>query len=667
MLTQLRRWIWPALFTAALVACWFAVQLTGALNSAIIGDPGGFVRWSIPVVRLVAQGAAALTIGFLVCGTMFLPGITSRQKKLKINISRPIIKAARFAAFAAGVWVVANIFLIILQFAKISGQPISEPGFTETFIANYWSIIPLRMLILSTACAATVAVVSAITLRYNTIAWMLGLALAALWPIALTGHSAGSTQHELAVTALAFHLVAATLWVGGLIALGVLYSSYSSDFRVVTQRYSWMAGLCWITITGSGLLLASTRLSSTQLFSSYGIIVLLKLMLGLGLGLAGFIHRRYSLARLSGNGTTAKSRGRSKPIAYLVIGELISMACAFGLATGLALSSPPKKAAEIVNSTVELTGYPMPDQLKASTFLGLWRMELFWLLVAVALAGLYLVGVIRLRKRGDSWPWLRVFSFLIGCFILLWITNAGPSIYARVLFSSHMLAHMTVTMIVPPLLVLGAPATLALRTLPARKDGSRGAREWLLSILHSRFLGFLSHPIVTPILFAGSLIAFYYTPLFELSLTTHTGHLLMYLHFLLTGYLFASLLIGIDPGPQRPAHALRLVILFMTMTFHAFFGVALFTGTRLLASNFFEQLNRPWGRSNILDQQFGGAITWGIGEIPVLFLAIGIAWAWVTSDERDAHRKDRQADRDGEAELKRYNQKLTALAKKRNS
>ena len=143
------------------------------------------------------------------------------------------------------------------------------------------------------------------------------------------------------------------------------------------------------------------------------------------------------------------------------------------------------------------------------------------------------------------------------------------------LFSVHMVQHMTLSMVVPPLLVFGAPVTLALRSLTRRTDGSRGPREWLLGVVESAPARFLSHPVVAAVVFAGSMIAFYYSPLFGLALSTHVGHELMMIHFLLAGYLFANGLVGVDPGPARPAYPLRLLILFATMGFHAFFGVAI--------------------------------------------------------------------------------------------
>ena len=142
----------------------------------------------------------------------------------------------------------------------------------------------------------------------------------------------------------------------------------------------------------------------------------------------------------------------------------------------------------------------------------------------------------------------------------------------------------------------------------------------------------LGNPVVAAALFFGSLVVFYYSPLFELSLRTHTGHVLMVIHFLLTGYLFAWVLIGVDPGPPKWAPSLRLLILFATISFHAFFGVALTTGTTLLAPDFFEQLHLPWGPDLLVDQRNAGAVAWGVGEVPTLLLAMLVALAWVRSD-----------------------------------
>ena len=276
--------------------------------------------------------------------------------------------------------------------------------------------------------------------------------------------------------------------------------------------------------------------------------------------------------------------------------------------------------------------------------------------------GLYLAGVVRLRRRGDAWPVLRTVCWVLGWALFVWATCSAPGIWGRVLFSMHMVMHMAVAMTVPLLLVPGAPVTLALRALKPRPDKTWGPREVLLQVVHSRAMRVLANPVVAASLFFFSLAAFYWTGLFQLSLTTHTGHLLMMAHFLLTGYLFVWVLIGIDPGPPRWSPLMLLVILFATISFHAFFGVALTGSETLLAPDFFGQINLPWGPDPLADQHRAGEIAWGFGEAPTLILAVVVAVQWFRRDEQETRRKDRQADRDGDAELKAYNEHLAPAA-----
>jgi cytochrome c oxidase assembly factor CtaG len=164
------------------------------------------------------------------------------------------------------------------------------------------------------------------------------------------------------------------------------------------------------------------------------------------------------------------------------------------------------------------------------------------------------------------------------------------------------------------------------------------------------------------VLFTGSLIVFYHSPLFGLALRTHVGHELMFVHFLLTGYLFVWMLVGVDPGPRRPPPAARLVVLLATMGFHAFFGVTLVSGTAVLEPEWFTALGRTWGDDALADQKVGGGIAWAVGELPTLVLALLIAVQWSRSDAREARRLDRRADRDGDADLTAYNAMLAGMA-----
>jgi cytochrome c oxidase assembly factor CtaG len=219
-------------------------------------------------------------------------------------------------------------------------------------------------------------------------------------------------------------------------------------------------------------------------------------------------------------------------------------------------------------------------------------------------------------------------------------------------------------MVAPILMVLAAPVTLALRTLTPRRDDTLGPRELLQGLVHSRFLAVIGNPVAAAGIFFGSLVVFYYSPLFELALRTHTGHVLMTTHFLLSGYLFVWVLIGVDPGPRRWSPVLLLVVLFGTVSFHAFFGVALTSGTTLLAPTFFQGLHVRWVADLLADQQSGGAVAWGVGELPTLILALLVARAWVHSDGAETRRLDRQADRDDDAALKAYNAHLASISKR---
>jgi putative copper resistance protein D len=212
--------------------------------------------------------------------------------------------------------------------------------------------------------------------------------------------------------------------------------------------------------------------------------------------------------------------------------------------------------------------------------------------------------------------------------------------------------------------VPGAPVTLAARAIRKRTDGSRGGREWILLAVHSRVAGVISHPLVAAVLFAGSLWAFYYTPLFRWATTDHIGHEWMITHFLITGYLFVQSLIGIDPVKYRLPYPFRLLLLLGTMAFHAFFGLSIMQSHGLLLADWFGSMGRTWGDPPLVDQQTGGGIAWSVGEIPTVILAMVVAIQWGRSDDRETKRGDRNADRTGEAELNAYNERLARLAQR---
>jgi putative copper resistance protein D len=231
------------------------------------------------------------------------------------------------------------------------------------------------------------------------------------------------------------------------------------------------------------------------------------------------------------------------------------------------------------------------------------------------------------------------------------------------MFSVHMGEHMILSMLVPILLVLGAPMTLALRALPpAGRTRPPGPREWLLAAVHSPPARVLTHPIVALTLFVGSYYALYFSDLFAAALPQHPAHVFMNAHFIITGLLFFWPLIGVDPAPRRLPPAARLGVLFASVPFHAFFGVALMSTATVIGADFYRALALPWVPDPLQDQRLGGGLAWASGEIPLLLVVVVMLVQWVRHDERAARRDDRRADADGDADLAAYNAMLSRLA-----
>jgi cytochrome c oxidase assembly factor CtaG/putative copper export protein len=647
---------------AAVIA---GLALTGAAVPSLLFDPGPVVRWGLPLVTMIAQLAGALTIGVLVLTAVALPAAAPGRGPAGASRAGGSGRTARAAAYpgaltlvsvTGAVWTLATVIELLFQYSQISGTQLTDPAFGEQMAGFVRQTDPGRGLLVTIATAALVTTIAAGSGSLGVTGLLAVLSLVALVPPALAGHASGSNDHETAVTSLGLHLVGVCVWVGGLVGLVLLAPRLGDALPTAVRRYSVLAGWAFVLVGVSGVINAAIRVPEVSgLASRYGVLLELKAGALAVLGMAGLLHRRRAVPALAA--------GRPRAFARLAAGEVVVMAVAFGLAAALAASPPPSSGRPTLPTLVEsVTGYPLPPPPTPLRWLTQWQPDLLWLVVSALGVGLYLGGVRRLRARGDGWFAPKTISWLIGIAGLVYVTCGPPAVYGRVLFSAHMVGHMTLSMLVPIFLVLGEPATLALRALPPRGDGSRGPREWLLAALESRFARVLSFPPVAAFLFAGSLVFFYFSPLFGLALRTHVGHELMHVHFLLAGYLFAWVLIGLDPGPHRVSQPLRLITLLAAMAFHAFFGVALLSGGTVLEAGYFGGLGRTWGPALLSDQRLGGGVAWGIGDVPAIVMAVIIAIQWAMSDDREARRLDRAADRDGDAELNAYNAMLARLA-----
>ncbi|MHC6629448.1 cytochrome c oxidase assembly protein [Streptomyces globosus] len=286
--------------------------------------------------------------------------------------------------------------------------------------------------------------------------------------------------------------------------------------------------------------------------------------------------------------------------------------------------------------------------------------DAFFLIGSLVGLGLYLWGVVRLKRRGDAWPAGRIVAFCAGVLSVALMMCTKLNDYGMVMFSVHMVQHMVISMLSPILLLLGAPVTLALRALPPAGRGRKGPRELLLALLHSRYMRVVTHPAFTIPMFIASLYALYFTPLFDFLMESKPGHIGMMVHFLAVGLVFFWPIMGVDPGPHRPGYVMRMLELFAGMPFHAFFGIALMMASEPMIGTY---SNPPasLGIDPLLDQQWGGGIAWAFSEIPSVLVLIALMYQWYHSEQRAAKRSDRAADRDGDAELEAYNAYLASL------
>ncbi|WP_026311516.1 cytochrome c oxidase assembly protein [Parafrankia elaeagni] len=644
-------------------------------------DAGSLTHWGLPIARVVGEVASVGTVGWLLAAAVLIP---SQQGRLGAAARRH----GRAAAVAAAVWAAAAVAELVFTASDISARPpgeMADPSALRSFVE---ATPQGRALLVVAVCALIVALVGATLMSTVAAGWLLALACAGLIPTAFTGHAAGSSQHALAVVALGVHILAAVVWTGGLLALTTMRGLADAPFLAALRRYSRLAAVAAAATAVGGIASAAVRLGGfgPLVEDRYGLLILGKIAgLVAAVAIGGLVRRRV-IGRLSGavatGGTVADAdaAGESPAVAAggedsspaarrrvfrgLAAVEISVLAATFGLAAGLSQTPPPvNDEAFPPNATEAMLGYPMPPPITPERLLTSWRPDWVFLGLALLAAGLYLAGVIRLSRRGDRWAPGRTVGFIGGLVLVVVVTSGGLGLYGPVLLSVHMSQHMILTMLAPIPLVLGAPITLALRALrPASAPYRSGPREWLLAALHSWPARVLTHPLFVTANFAGSLYILYLSPLLGHLMNDHLGHLFMNAHFLMTGFYFFEVLIGIDPLPKRPPHPGRVLMLVAVIPFHAFLGLTIMSTTTVLGSSWYEQLVRPWGATPLDDQGTAGGITWSFGEIPTLVVMLVLAVQWSRTDERRARTRERRVDTTGvDEQLDAYNAYLARL------
>ncbi|MEY3133453.1 MAG: hypothetical protein RIT49_111 [Actinomycetota bacterium] len=596
-----------------------------------------------PLSKGLLQLSGVLTIGLLIA-------IAFLDKDIKGAVSN--LGLVRKVKLFTSLWLLSFIFFVLIQIAYLLEQPLSA-SFDLTVIRSYLTQTSTGKSYLIQFIGILILLI--ISLRKVMVTYLaILLGLGSLISPVFQSHGSASGNHGLAIGALVIHVVAISFWVGGLFGLTQLEKQQKI---IALPRFSEIALWSAIAVAVSGAATAFTRLDSVAAWQSkYGAITILKIFLTVILIGFGAIHRRWIIA------------SDLPSVFRLVIAEISVMFGTIFVGSWLSTVAPPTREINLTPALL-VTGIEMPAEPTLSRILFSYEIDGLMLGLLIFVVALYIKGVIILSRRGVKWPVGRTIAFAVGISAVDFATSGGLGLYSHFSFSAHMSAHMIIGMIAPIGIVLGAPITLALRTLPIGRDPQeRGIRGSFIVLLHSKLGKFYTNPIVALAIFDGSLFALYFTPLFGNLMQGHTGHFIMSLHFLLAGILFFQILIGIDPMPQKVPHLVKIIIIFAAMSIHAFFSISIMSASTLIDGGYFAQLERPWATDLLADQKLGGSIGWAMGEIPILLALLATFIQWSRADKKEANRIDRAADRASamgeDDELAQYNRYLSELNKK---
>ncbi len=616
----------------------FSLFITSSLWNApapLIPDSGPIVYLLKPILVSLVYVLGITVIALLISDGIFVP---FHNKNAKI--------AARFSLALSGISFAAAVFTL----TQALSQPISLVARLDVIATYGWDVASVRALLL----ISLISLISALVLlkpnvdRVGLIAAfnVIGLSLPGL-----LSHGGGVSTHQWAVVSGLIHGIAIALWISGVAAIFLIVSTsqFTQDQKsLALHKFGYLAGAAVVSLLISGEINAYTRFNTfSELFTTtYGQLIIFKvILLASALILALNIRKRLQTD--------------IKKLVGLEVGLLLFT---LGVSVVLASTAYPKTGSAAFTLIESVTGFAEPIAFDWRYALTTFAIEPFSFTVGVIALSLYIYGVFALEKRGDSWPLGRSIAWIVAVFLGMYVTNSMLGRYAILMFSAHMTVHMVLAMLVPILLPLGAPLTLILRVLTPNetvknKDSEvRNLRDWIVALMNSQYLHTLSHPIISFFLFAGGTWVLYFSPLLTVLMRSHLGHLFMDAHFVLAGYLFFWNILGIDPSPRKVPDVLRLGLVFAAAVFHGIFGFITFSSDTQLGGGWFGEIKPSWLQNQIADQQLGGGIAWGFGELPTILVLAILVYQWASRDERLAKRVT-------DKEIDDYNDYLKSLNK----
>ena len=605
------------LLLVGFVSLLVALVIGGGADRALIADPGAVVRFGLPIARLVVDLSAAATIGGL---ALTVVGLSRSRREWH--------RAIDVAAGAAGVWTVAAAVTTFFTFLSVAGSAVSlDEQFgqsmgvflTGTDLGTAWLV--------SVLVAAAVTVLCFAVRGRGMVALTAGIAMIGLVPLAQQGHAAGTASHDSAVTALGLHLVGAALWVGGLLMVVLLRNVLTGDrLPVVVARYSSIALGCFVLVAVSGVASAQIRVGAlSNLTSPYGVLVLVKVAAITGIGILGAVQRRRAIRSLT------DSPERHGPFWTLVLVELAVMGVASGFAAALGRTATPTGELALSKTTNPtpaelLTDDPLPADPGAWGWLTQWNVDLFWLMAAVLAAAAYTAGVVRLRRRGDTWPVRRTVAAAIALVSLVVATSGALHTYDRFLISANVGAHVLLGLVVPALVWAAAPVQLVRAAVHRRDDDSTGVREWTGLLVDNGVVRYLAQPFPAFVLLAAVWWGLYATQVLRWSVSDPSGRTLVDVALLLVGLLAVPTLLTPVAAGARVASAgaasVRILGAVVVAAGTVSLGIAMQGPLGLLQASWFGATGRTWGPTPLDDQARAGVVLVVAGVLLVVTVLV---------------------------------------------
>lgn len=601
----------------------------------------------ISLFKYLALASAFSLIGILSAIAFLLPEVEGYFQESGVKLKKILSPIA-------AIWALSSMGVFLTELASIADKPLLEI-FSGNLIRSFALQVVLgKVLLINIIAALVVLLAIPIIKRTGGAVALLALTFIGLLAPYLENHSASSGNHMLAVGLVLVHVFALALWIGGLFALALISKE---ERRFAATRFHTIALWSLVAVALSGLVNGWVRLGEiANITSTYGLLLIAKSFL---LALIFTVAFRFRVRQTSDfdDGILSRQLG----IEGLLFVVTMVMAVILGRTAPPPLSNPQE-----INP---ILGSVMPESPTFSRVLLGYEPNGLFLAILILLVALYIKGVVVLTRRGDKWPVHRTIFFALGISAADFAVNGGLGVYSHVSFSFHMVAHMSLATLAPIGIALGAPITLALRTLPTGRDGGeRGIRGYALALLHSRYSRFFTNPIVAMLVFDGSMFALYFTDLFQWLMSYHFGHFFMEMHFFLAGFLFFAAIMGVDPIPNKLPFIARIVVILAAMSIHAFFSVSLMSSSVLVDGGYFASLDRPWWPDLLADQKTGAAFGWAFGEVPILMALAATFVQWVRSDSNEAARIERNTERARAAgvpdDLDRYNEYLKSLEKR---